>query len=152
MFMCAPLLDRAPNKLFVSYSRKQKAFAGWLFRQVNGSPIYACFLDEVDLLPGQVLLSALREAIAGVDVVLLSCSRDALASHWVGQEIEACLGSEKATGRTKVIPLLLESFKFEEGYASLNDRIQAEFREWPNERSGVELERLRQAIELHMAR
>jgi hypothetical protein len=125
-FLMSPVRDKPRQKVFISYSWMEHDFAVWLYNRLHGWS-YSCFLDRVDLLPGQVILSAVKQAIAGADVVLLCCSKSSLASPWVQAEIKHCLAREKTEGRTILVPIKLGDVRFAGAFEVLNERLAADF-------------------------
>ncbi|MFG1866651.1 TIR domain-containing protein [Micromonospora arborensis] len=145
-YLVCPVQRRPEHIVFISYSWDQADFAVWLYNQLTGWG-FRCWLDRVDLRPGDVILSAVQQALGGVDAVVLCCSVEALASPWVQAEISYCLTREEDTGRTILIPVL-------RGEADLDaspvhrDRLAADFREWtPSAPPDARLEKLRSAID-----
>ncbi len=111
----SPVRDKPRHKVFISYSWSEHDFAVWLYNRLHGWS-YSCFLDRVDLLPGQVILSAVKQAIAGADAVLLCCSKNSLASPWLQAEIKHCLAREKAEDQTILVPIKLGDVRFAEEF------------------------------------
>ncbi|MBM0277178.1 TIR domain-containing protein [Micromonospora tarensis] len=145
-YLVCPVQRRPDHIVFISYSWDQADFAVWLYNQLTGWG-FRCWLDRVDLLPGDVILSAVRQALDGVDAVVLCCSDEALASPWVRAEIAHCLAREQDTGRTMLIPVLLDDTDLDASPVR-RDRLAADFRRWtPADPPDARLERLRMAIE-----
>jgi hypothetical protein len=95
-----------PFRAFVSYCHKDKAFAAWLQRRLEGYRLPRRLADKVAPLPGQApgrigpvfrdredlsastdLSAAVREAIAASSALVVVASPDAAKSHWVEREI-----------------------------------------------------------------
>jgi hypothetical protein len=150
-FLISPVKAKPRHKVFISYSWRQHDFAVWLYNRFHGWS-YSCFLDRVDLNPGDVILSAVKEALDGTDAVLLCCSQDSLKSKWVAAEIDYCLEHEKATGRTILIPILVDNTRFPQPLASLRERLAADCRSWRSDAgSGEALGKIRAAVDKTIA-
>ncbi|HYW16616.1 MAG TPA: toll/interleukin-1 receptor domain-containing protein [Allosphingosinicella sp.] len=95
-----------PFRAFVSYCHKDKAFAAWLQRRLEGYRLPRRLADKVAPLPGQApgrigpvfrdredlsaatdLSAAVREAIAASSALVVVASPDAAKSQWVAREI-----------------------------------------------------------------
>jgi hypothetical protein len=89
-----------------------------------------------------------KQAVDGTDAVLLCCSQDSLRSKWVAAEIDYCLERERSTGRTILIPILLDDVRFVNRFGDLGERLAADCRSW---RSGAEtsesMEKIRSAVD-----
>lgn len=136
-FLTLPVADRPPHAVFISYSWQQRGFAQWLYNKLHGWQ-YNCFLDNVNIAAGDVILSSVQKALAGADAVVLCCSEAALSSQWVQIEIEACLAREKHTGKKILLPVRLDDSRFEGELAVLNDRLILDFRDWDKRGPGDE--------------
>jgi hypothetical protein len=89
-------------RLFISYSRKNLAFAFDLARKLkqHGYPVW---FDKAELAGGDDWLREIERALAGSDILLLIASPDALASQYVTLEYTTFAGAGKP-----VIPVLIE--------------------------------------------
>lgn len=95
-----------PFRAFVSYCHKDKAFAAWLQRRLEGYRLPRRLADKVKPFPGQApgrigpvfrdredlsaatdLSAAVREAIAASSALVVVASPDAAKSHWMAREI-----------------------------------------------------------------
>jgi hypothetical protein len=90
-------------KAFISYSRKDRAFALKLQRELEGyvlarandfggareprRPLYPVFRDESELVPGQDLPERIRKGLEQSEYLIVVCSPNAAASEWVEKEI-----------------------------------------------------------------
>jgi hypothetical protein len=154
-FLTLPVASRPRTVLFISYSHTNRDFARWLYNHMHGWG-YHCVLDDVDLRAGEVILSALQQAIGGADAVLLCASRTALQSSWVRAEIKYATERERASGKTIVIPLDLDGALatihslpgVPEYMLALRDRLAINFDGWsPGSASDTELLKLRKSLE-----
>jgi TIR domain-containing protein len=134
-YLALPVAERPPHAVFISYNQHQRPFAKWLHDRLHGWQ-YNCFLDQVDMAPGDIILSGVQKALEGADVVVLCCSSSALASKWVQTEIGICLEKEKRSGRKILIPVRLDDSRFDGELAALNDRVTLDFRGWERWRPG----------------
>jgi TIR domain/Restriction endonuclease len=154
-FLTLPVANRPRRSVFISFSYANRDFAVWLYNRLHGWGFH-CFLDDVDLRAGEVILSALQAAISGVDAVVLCCSQKALESLWVRAEIEYATSREKAEGNTIIIPLdmdgalaRIDTIKGVPDYMlALRSRLGINFQGWTAIKPyDTELEKLRRSIE-----
>ncbi len=96
--VAAPTGDRA--KVFVSYSRKDSAFAQMLVGALAERGFDA-FLDKTDIAPGEPWKERLAGLIATADTVVFSVSPDSVASTICGWELE-----ESARLGKRIIPVV----------------------------------------------
>jgi hypothetical protein len=96
--VAAPSGDHA--KVFVSYSRKDSAFAQMLVEALAERGFDA-FLDKTDIAPGEPWKERLAGLIAGADTVVFSVSPDSVASPVCGWELE-----ESARRGKRIIPVV----------------------------------------------
>lgn len=143
-FLQLPVGARPPHTVFISYSWKHRDLAVWLYNRLHGWH-YNCFLDSVDLKPGDVIVPSLKNALAGSDAVVLCCSTEALMSRWVQAEIEDCMKREHQTGQRILIPARVDDSAWDAtGFA---DRLWVDFRHWSAEAASDALEKLREAVD-----
>jgi hypothetical protein len=147
-FLVCPLAERPRCSTFISYSHKTRPFAVWLYNRLQ-SWHYRCFLDQVDMIPGEVILPALQKAVSAADSILLCCSREALESRWVQQEIKFAIEREQKESRTLLIPLDIDdALEKSQGFPELRDRLRVDFRAWtPTEPCNASLRKVRQALD-----
>jgi hypothetical protein len=87
---------------FISYSHEDAAFVRRLHARLESyrlprrlsaaaragrSRLAPLFVDRAELSAAPSLTQSIRDAIAGSDALIVVCSPDAAASHWVDQEI-----------------------------------------------------------------
>lgn len=141
---------------FISYSHADKGFARRLHDTLQGRGI-RCWLDEHELLPGDKIYSEVDRGIRLWDKVLLCCSKDALKSWWVDNEIKIAFDKEQQLWRQRgkevlaLIPLNLDDylFKWQSGLATeVKARLAANFGGWEqdNEKFEHQCERLVKAL------
>jgi tetratricopeptide (TPR) repeat protein len=90
----------AKAKVFVSYSRKDLAFAQMLVAALAGRGFDA-FLDKTDIAPGEPWQERLAGLIASADTVVLAVSPDSVASNVCSWELE-----ESARRGKRLIPVV----------------------------------------------
>lgn len=143
---------------FISYSHADKSFARRLHDALQGRGI-RCWLDEHELLPGDKIYTEVDRGIRLWDKVLLCCSKDALTSWWVDNEIKIAFDKEQHLWRERgkevlaLIPLNLDDYlltgKWQSGLATeVKARLAANFEGWERENARFEaqFERLLKAL------
>lgn len=149
---------------FISYSHADQSFARRLHDTLQGRGI-RCWLDEHQLLPGDKIYTEVDRGIRLWDKVLLCCSKDALTSWWVDNEIKIAFETEQQLWRErkkevlKLIPLNLDDYLFggqwQSGLASeVKARMAASFSGWEHDNKTFEqqVERLVKALRTDTAR
>lgn len=128
---------------FISYSRRDQDFARRLHRDLQAKGV-RCWLDEKEILPGDDIDRAIAHGINAWDYVILCCSRNALTSWWVDDELNHVFAKEKRLSKGSdhtrcVIPLTLDNYVFEEWNHHYKNRVTrlnvADFRDWTNDDS-----------------
>jgi WD40 repeat protein len=89
------------SKVFISYSRKDSAFAGTLLAKLN-SRGFEAYLDSKDILPGEPWQERLAELIRIADTVVFIISPNAIASKVCAWEVEESLRVGK-----RILPVVL---------------------------------------------
>src|ERR1700735_2873657 len=121
--LAAPAGDRA--KVFVSYSRKDMAFAQMLVAALAERGFDA-FLDKTDIAPGEPWKERLAGLIAAADTVVVAVSPDSVASPICGWELE-----ESTRRGKRMIPVVARRIADSDappGLARLNWGVLAEGR------------------------
>jgi len=125
---------------FISYSHEDKAFARLLHDRLQGQGI-RCWLDEKQLLPGDLVHRAVDEGVRLWDKVLLCCSETSLQSYWVDKEIQKALMKEERLWKERgkevlaIIPLNLDGQLFDPKWEDwkkqhLTTRLASDFVGW----------------------
>jgi hypothetical protein len=96
-------------KVFLSYSHKDREIVDALRFRLEGKGI-AVWMDNEQLLPGEVILDKLWGAIQECEWVLLCCSRNSLNSTWVEDEIAMVIEKERLTQKTCLVPIDLDGY------------------------------------------
>lgn len=103
---------------FISYSHADIRSAEWLFRKLQSyrlpsrvaakdkRRLGSFFLDRETLAAASDLTDALKEGLAQSEALIVLCSKEAAASKWVNQEIDAF---RQARPDGKIITVLAES-------------------------------------------
>jgi hypothetical protein len=135
---------------FISYSHADKDFALWLHSRLEGHGV-RCWLDEKNMVAGEVILDAINAAIGTHDRVLLCCSKSSLESWWVKDEIRKVHDVERSKRDTRLIPVILDGYllhTWSDGLASdVRSRLGIDFSGWsPNSNREPQLEMLLKAL------
>lgn len=122
------------HSCFISYSDKDKAFAEKLFERLQGNNV-KCWYAPEHLKIGDQIRSSIDGAIDVHDKLLLVLSRSSMSSQWVEQEVESALSKERATKKTVLFPISIDTaFKGTEikGWPALlkNTRNIGDFQKW----------------------
>lgn len=80
-------LSKIYQTCFLSYSSKDKVFAGQLYNSLINAGVRV-FWDHFDVVPGEYLADQIMEAINEHDRLLVILSAQSMASKWVAKEIE----------------------------------------------------------------
>src|ERR1700730_10811062 len=108
----APAGNRA--KVFVSYSRKDTAFAQMLVSAL-AERSFDAFLDKTDIAPGEPWKERLAGLIAAADTVIFTVSPDAVASPICAWE----LAESERLGK-RIIPIVARRIADAEAPAALS--------------------------------
>jgi biotin carboxyl carrier protein len=111
-------------RLFISYSHKDKRFAGVLSQALRQFGIEV-WLDEHQLEIGEYVSRRIFEAINEVDFVIVVVSPNSVASRWVAYELSLVLDRERTDNKVRLLPLLLQDAKLPD---LILDRLIADFR------------------------
>jgi hypothetical protein len=117
-----------------------------------------CWLDEHELLPGDKIYTEVDRGIRLWDKVLLCCSKEALTSWWVDNEIKIAFDKEQHLWKERgkevlaLIPLNLDNYLLSQWQSGLSTevkaRLAADFSGWEsnNEKFEEQFERLVKAL------
>jgi len=89
-----PASDQPAAKVFISYSRKDSAFATQLLTALSDRG-FAPYLDTRDIAPGELWQQRLGALILAADAVLFLVSPDSAKSSMCRWEVEEALRREK---------------------------------------------------------
>jgi len=96
------------NRIFISYSTKDKPIADALYRRLRQSG-QRVWIDRVELTAGVSILARIAAAIDEVDLVVALLSNHSVNSKWVLTELEIAVTREINGARPHVIPVALDS-------------------------------------------
>jgi hypothetical protein len=117
---------------FISYSKKDDAFAAELHAQLQAQHI-RCWKDSEDLKIGAIFQEEIDSAIQSHDKLLLVLSENSINSSWVEWEVRKALKKEQEQGSTVLFPVRLDDAVLEAPYpwaAEVRKRHIGDFRKW----------------------
>lgn len=128
---------------FISYSHADKSFAIKLHDELQKHGI-RCWLDEKQILPGDVFDNEIDRGIRLWDKFLLCCSKNSLTSWWVDNEINKAFEKERRIMKERgkkllvLIPLNLDGFVFSDVWnngmkSEITRRNISDFINWDKE-------------------
>lgn len=82
------------SKIFMSYSRRDGAYADQLFRALSGLHVSG-FLDQADIASGASWRGEIKEAIRNADAVVVLLSENSVQSNFVMAEVGVAWSLEK---------------------------------------------------------
>lgn len=97
-------------KIFISYSRADKAFAADLYRGLSDAG-FKPWLDLFDIPPAYPVLQAIQEGIRTSDLLVVLISPAALKSNWVKKELNIAAQCQLSNIGVKVLPVLLSGIR-----------------------------------------
>ena len=143
---------------FISYNHANKSFARRLYDTLQARGI-RCWLDELQMLPGDGIYEQVDRGIRLWDKVLLCCSEALLTSWWVDSEINKAFKKEQKLMKDRgkkvraLIPLNLDGFLFTDEWENgkkdeVLSRLAADFTGWEtdNYKFEVAFEKLVKAL------
>lgn len=143
---------------FISYSHADRSFARRLHDALQGQGI-RCWLDEKQVLPGDDIYEQVDRGIRLWDKVLLCCSKDALTSWWVDNEIDTAFNKERRLMKERgkkvlaLIPLDLDGYLFSDKWENgkkgqVLSRLAPDFTNWDkdNDKFETQLEKVVKAL------
>jgi hypothetical protein len=92
---------------FISYSSKDKDFAQKLYNELQNKGVRCWFAPE-DIKIGDKIRPRIDQEIRLRDKLLVILSENSVRSEWVGDEVEAALEEESASGRLVLFPIRLD--------------------------------------------
>lgn len=129
---------------FISYSVLDQEFADRLYADLQVKGVRCWFAPE-DLRIGDTFRQRIDDAIRLHDKLLLILSENSVRSHWVGEEVEACLERERKECRLVLFPVRVDDavFSASEAWAASIRRTRhiGDFRSWKSHddyQSGLE--------------
>ncbi len=120
---------------FISYSSANYDFVHKLYLDLLNAGVNS-WLDSKELVPGVRILDAISNAVERQERLILVCSKDAINSEWVEDEITKAFAEERKRKKDIVIPIRVDDsiLKTKEPWAQkLKDsRYIGDFCEWRN--------------------
>jgi len=95
------------KKVFLSHSSKDKSLVISVALDLKAKNIDT-WLDAVDILPGESIISEINNGLSNCDFVLLFLSKNSVKSNWVTKEWETILWDEVNSNKVKIIPIKLD--------------------------------------------
>jgi len=92
---------------FISYHNANQAFARKLHDDLQNNGVRCWFAPE-DMKIGDRIRPTIDQEIRLRDKLLVILSENSINSEWVGDEVEAALEEEQASGRTILFPIRLD--------------------------------------------
>lgn len=117
------------DSVFLSHSHQDKSLVRRVHDELQSRGV-RCWLDAKDIKLGAKIRDEISRAIQLRDKVVLFCSRAALTSRWVEDEIDETFEKENENGTLNLIPLDLDGYLFEwkSGQASrVRTRLAGDF-------------------------
>ena len=93
---------------FISYNSKDEKFAKQLHDDLQNNGVRCWFAPE-DMKIGDQIRPTIDRQIRLRDKLLVILSENSVKSEWVGDEVEAALEEEKASGRLVLFPVRLDN-------------------------------------------
>lgn len=110
-------------KVFISHSSADKPFLRVLVSLLHLENI-TVWLDEFELLPGDILLERISSQIASMTCVIAAISENSLRSRWVLTELMEAMSLELTGNGPRVIPIKIDDCEVPPYLAS---RLYADF-------------------------
>ena len=111
------------TRIFISYSRRDKAVADYIAAQLHGRGAEV-FIDYEKLVAGENFIARLGSEIVSADYFVLLVSPRSVISKWVGGEVAWALIKDKT-----IIPVVLEPASFD-NFFILSNLEQVDFTRW----------------------
>jgi hypothetical protein len=102
--MSAPILSDASARVFISYPHARASDRSWadpwayeIYRTLTDAEIQ-CFWDQRSITPGMSWRTALNQAMADANVVIVLLGSEILDRPWCAAELEAALQNARSVG------------------------------------------------------
>ena len=125
--------------VFLSHTWENKAFARKLYEALINKNVQVWF-DEKKMKPGDIIRSRIDKGINTYDKMILVCSREALNSWWIGEELEGIYEKERRLQEKRgkafnlLIPITIDDAIHESDSSMTRfikrKRIIGDFRQW----------------------
>ena len=127
------------HPVFLSHTWENKAFARKLYETLINKDVQVWF-DEKKMKPGDIIRSRIDKGINTYDKMILVCSREALNSWWIGEELEGIYEKERRLQEKRgkafnlLIPITIDDAIHESDSSMARfikrKRIIGDFRQW----------------------
>ena len=121
---------------FISYNNKDQEFAQRLHDDLQNSGVRCWFAPE-DMKIGDRIRPTIDHQIRMREKLIVILSENSIQSEWVGDEVEAAIEQEKASGKNVLFPISLDGAVFDtrdDWAAKIKRRISiGDFSKWKNE-------------------
>jgi len=120
---------------FISYSNKDKDFAGRLHADLQNAHV-RCWFFPAHAKWGRGVWEAIDEPIRKYDKLIVICSENSLQSGPVLREVERALRREDAEGKNILFPVRIDEYLFEKWEhpfkSDVLSKVVGDFRQWRN--------------------
>jgi hypothetical protein len=132
--------------VFISYSTKDQSAKDEL-KQVFDNQGISYWLDETSMEIGSSLDSQLESGLREARFTVLLVSKNSLLSAWVSKESLFRLKQEIFTGKTTLLPILLDTSVFEDDFPfQMHDKFNAEIEKQKKLRAQAEARQMKTAL------
>ena len=142
--------------VFLSHTWENKAFTRKLYEALIDKNVQVWF-DEKKMKPGDIITEHIHRGITLYDKMILVCSREALNSWWIGEELEGIYEKERRLQKERgekfnlLIPITIDDAIHESDSSMARfikrKRIIGDFRQWQDkEQFNKALQQLIQAL------
>jgi len=102
---------RKANKIFISHSGSDKAFANLVAKRLSEAELDT-WVDTKDIWVGSDILRQIGDGLATMDLLILIVSQAALQSGWVEREIAYATMREIDKAETLILPFIVDQTPF----------------------------------------
>lgn len=95
------------NKIFLSYSHKDKAIVALLRRELVRAGLEV-WMDDHEIEPGDILINEISTNLISVDYFCVVLSKNSVVSNWVKFELEEARSYEISNNKLTVVPIVID--------------------------------------------